>query len=164
MPELELSVSPGSSAQLYRAFQDGELDAVLCVAPPFALPKSQRFDGLVRHPVGLLCGPDGARADAPFIVYSRNAWGGMASWRAVEQITPTPRILCELDALETIAIMVQSGLGVAMLPEWAGLAQRFPDVGFTRIGTEFRELGLLYRTHEVDHPMLTVFRSGFPPD
>lgn len=163
MPEVELSVSPGSSAQLYRAFQDGELDAVLCVAPPFTLPKSQRFDGLVRHPVGLIRGPDGGDADVPFIVYSRNAWGGMACWRAIEQITPTPRILCELDALETIAIMVQRGSGVAMVPKWAGLTQRFPDLGFTRIGTAFRTLGLLYRTHEVDHPMLPVIRSGFDP-
>jgi len=45
-----------TSTQLYRAFQDGELDAVLCVQPPFDLPKSQRFDVLARHPSGLIGG------------------------------------------------------------------------------------------------------------
>lgn len=163
MPEVDLNVSPGSSAQLYRAFQDGELDAVLCVAPPFALPKSQRFDGLVRQPVGLISGSGRADAAAPFIVYSRSAWGGMACWRVIEQTAIAPKILCELDALETIALMVQSGLGVAVVPKWAGLTQRFPDLGFTRSGSGFRELGLLYRTHEVDHPMLPIIRSGFHP-
>ncbi len=160
MPGVDLSVHPGSSVQLYRAFQDGELDAVLCVAPLFDLPKSMRFDVLARHPVGLIQRVGIEETDAPFIVYSRNAWGGAACWRAIEQHAQTPHILCELDALETIAIMVQSGSGVAMVPQWQGLVTRFPDLEFKRIGTEYRALGLLCHTHEVDHPMAAVIRAG----
>lgn len=160
MSGVDLSVHPGSSVQLYRAFQDGELDAVLCVAPPFELPKSMRFDVLVRHPVGLIQRAGMGETDAPFIVYSRIAWGGAACWRAVERHKTTPQILCELDALETIAIMVHSGSGVAMVPQWEGLVTRFPDLEFKRVGTEYRALGLLYHTHEVDHPMAAIIRDG----
>ena len=160
MPEVALTVHPGSSVQLYRAFQDGELDAVLCVAPPFELPKSMQFDVLARHPVGLIQRADIEETDVPFIVYSRNTWGGAACWRAIERYTTKPQILCELDALETIAIMVQSGAGVAMVPQWEGLAARFPDLEFERIGAEYRMLGLLYHTQDVDHPMAAVIKGG----
>ena len=155
MPDVGLDIHPGTSAQLYRAFQDGELDAVICVAPPFSLPKSQRFAGLVQEPVGMIGTAD---RDAPFIVYSRKSWGGALCWRGVQQVNETPRILCELDALETIAIMVQSGLGVAVVPKWAGLVRRFPELEFHPIGKERREVGLLCRTHQADHPVLELIR------
>jgi len=157
MPAVELEIHPGTSAQLYRAFQDGELDAVICVAPPFPLPKSQRFAGLVREPVGMI-GTLGK--DTPFIVYNRKSWGGALCWRGVKKICEAPKILCELDALETIAIMVQSGLGLAVVPNWAGLAQRFPDMNFQHIGKEVRETGLLCRTHQEDHPVLALIRNA----
>ena len=157
MPAVELDIHPGTSAQLYRVFQDGELDAVICVAPPFPLPKSQRFTGLVREPVGVIGSAD---RDAPFIVYSRKSWGGALCWRGVQQVNETPQILCELDALETIAIMVQAGSGVAVVPNWAGLTDRFPDMAFKRIGNDARGIGLLYRTHQADHPVLALIRGA----
>ena len=161
MPDMELGIHPGTSAQLYRAFQDGDLDAVLCVEPPFNLPKSQHFETRVRHPIGLIRAISPVDHDLPFIVYSRTAWGGAACWRAVERHDKSPPILCELDALETIAILVQSGLGVAMVPEWEGLKTRFSSLKFQRIGGDHRALGILFRTHEVDHPMVEIIRSGF---
>lgn len=164
MPDVALSVHPGTSIQLYRAFQDGELDAVLCVQPPFELPKSQRFDVLAQDPIGLIGGGQTHEPAKQFIVYNRSAWGGAACWRAVEQLVTAPHILCELDALETIAIMVRSGLGMAMVPKFTGLATRFPDLEFRRVGSEYRRLGLLRRSHEVDHPMGAIIRAGFEPD
>lgn len=161
MPDVALSVHPGTSKQLYRAFQDRELDAVLCVLPPYELPKSQHFDVLVRHPVGLLHCRDAGGPDPRFIVYNRTAWGGAACWRAVQLYQPNPRILCELDALETIAIMVRSGLGVTVLPQWAGLKTRFPDLEFMRLGSECRALGMLCHSHEADHPMRAIIKAGF---
>jgi DNA-binding transcriptional LysR family regulator len=121
------------------------------------LPKSQRFAGLVREAVGLIGTAD---RDAPFIVYSRKSWGGSLCWRGVQQVNETPQILCELDALETIAIMVQGGSGVAVVPNWTGLAQRFPDMGFKRIGNDVREIGLLCRTHQADHPVRALIRDA----
>ncbi|WP_162891649.1 type 2 periplasmic-binding domain-containing protein [Profundibacter amoris] len=72
----------------------------------------------------------------------------------------TLRVLCELDALDTIAIMVQSGLGVAVVPKWAGLVDRFPDMRFQPIGKEARKIGLLCRTHQADHPALKLIRGA----
>jgi len=127
------------------------------VAPPFPLPKSQRFAELVREPVGLI---GTAGRDVPFIVYSRKSWGGALCWRGVELVSETPQVLCELDALETIAIMVQCGSGVAVVPNWAGLAHRFPDMAFNRIGNDAREIGLLCRAHQADHPVLALIRDA----
>lgn len=163
IPDVALSVHPGTSVQLYRAFLDGALDAVLCVEPPFVLPKSQHFDVLVRHPIGLIGNGEPFGPDRPFIVYDRNAWGGAICWRAIEQVAPAPKILCELDALETIAIMVREGLGVAVLPQFGGLQTRFPDLQFKRVGSEFRALGLLRHSHEVDHPMGAIIKAAFSP-
>ena len=59
--------------------------------------------------------------------------------------------------------MVRSGLGMAMEPRFNGLATRFPALEFRRVGSEYRVLGLLRRSHEVDHPMGALIRAGFEP-
>ena len=140
--------------------QQRQLDAILCVSPAFTLPKTQTFAPLKKQPIGLISSPDHHKKNAPYILYNRKAWGGQICWNTLINITKTPRILCELDALETIAIMVQRGLGQAVVPKWGGLMQRFGDLEFKRIGNEHRELGLLCRTHQFDHPALNLIHSA----
>ncbi|GAA6179669.1 hypothetical protein NBRC116594_11070 [Shimia sp. NS0008-38b] len=73
-PEVELMLSPASSAEVFAQFEAGRLDAGVLVAPPFALPKTMRFDVLAQQPIGLLQKP-GTPQSMPFLVYSRAAWG-----------------------------------------------------------------------------------------
>lgn len=140
-PGVELALTPGAARDVFAGFERSELDGALIVAPPFGLPKTMRFDVIAREPIGVLSRKDTPK-DAPFILYSRNAWGGAMCWRALEQEIADPAILCEMDAVETITQMVRDGLGQAVLPLWGGL-QPMPD------GLQFhplsgvREVGLL---------------------
>lgn len=129
-PQAKAVIVPDTSRGLYRLLQAGEIDAALMVAPPFALPKTLRAVALREEPLVLLAARD-THADAatllraqPYIRYDPNAWGGRhaAAWLADQQITPT--VLCDLDALEAIALLVADGMGVSLVPQWPGI-ERF---------------------------------------
>lgn len=130
-PQGRCTIVPGTSQSLYQSLQSGELDAVIIVAPPFELPKTLRAQTLRREPLALLAAPDlHQRLDGepaallsarPYIRYDPKAWGGRfaAQWLVAQGLDP--EVLCDLDALETIAILVADDMGVALLPQWAGM-------------------------------------------
>ncbi|MCG7493666.1 LysR family transcriptional regulator [Thalassobius sp. Cn5-15] len=157
-PEVELTLTPGASAELYEAFMQRRLDAALLVAPPFAVPKALRFDPLTKQPVGLLMPKDGA-ADLPFLLYARAAWGGAMCYRVLQQQFGSPRFLCEMDALETIAQLVEDGVGQAVVPKWAGLLRRHAGVDFTPLGSAQRQVGLLSWQRDSRRPVQQVLRQ-----
>ncbi|WP_321831093.1 LysR family transcriptional regulator [Thalassovita sp.] len=157
-PEVDLTLSPGASAELYDAFEAGRLEAALIVAPPFALPKTMRFDVMAEQRLGLLQ-PRGGEVDLPFLLYARAAWGGAACHRLLQQRFGTPRVLCEMDALETIAQLVEDGVGRAVVPEWAGLQRRHPAAQFTPLGGATRQVGLLSWQRDSRRPVQQVLRQ-----
>ena len=127
-PQLKLRLVPGASHFLFEQLLAVELDMAILVEPPFALPKS--LVGHVRREKPLLylsqakvAGTDIAKhiAAAPFIRYDPSSWGGRLVARYLESSKLSPEILCDLDALETIAILVSQGLGNALVPAWPGL-------------------------------------------
>ena len=129
-PQAKAQIVPGTSRELFRLLQAGEIDAALIVAPPFALPRTLRAVHLRQEPLVLLA-PPGAQPDPqallrelPYIRYDPNAWGGRhaAAWLADQAIVPT--VLCDLDALEAIALLVADGMGASLVPQWVGI-ERF---------------------------------------
>lgn len=129
-PDARAVIVPDTSRGLYRLLQAGEIDAALMVAPPFAWPRALRAVALRAEPLVLLA-PPGTRGrpatllrQLPYIRYDPNAWGGRhaAAWLADQQIAPT--VLCDLDALEAIALLVADGMGVSLVPQWPGI-ERF---------------------------------------
>lgn len=124
-PRLKLHLEPGSSAQLYERVDRGLLDMAAIVAPDFAMPKSLQFTGLRREPLILLAPESETLRDPlailqtrPVIVYDRNQWGGRLAWNWLKQTGIALRTDYELDALDAIAVMVDRGLGVAVVPDW----------------------------------------------
>ncbi|WP_454915398.1 LysR family transcriptional regulator [Xanthobacter sediminis] len=127
-PGLRLQLVPGSSLQLYELLARGTLDAAVLVAPPFALPK-----GLVAHllrtePLVLLAREevapeevDAAIGAAPFVRYDPASWGGRLAADYLKAKGLFPEVRCDLDALETIALLVARGMGHALVPLWPGL-------------------------------------------
>lgn len=125
-PKLDLYVMPGTSIELYRKVLDGELDAALMVEPPFALPKTcdwavLRQERLIviapeklahRKPLDLL-------TTEPFIRYDRAHWGGRLADHCLRKLGVKPRERFELDSLEAIAVLVDRGLGISLIPDWA---------------------------------------------
>lgn len=127
-PGIQLSVRPGSSRALYQSLLEGEIDAAIGVSPSFAVPKEIRIAPLCEEPFSHITPGDDqnalAESSLPWIIYERSTWGGRLISRYLEtQIGETP-VLCELDSLETIATMVEAGLGQAVIPKWAGMASQ----------------------------------------
>ncbi len=149
----ELRITPGSSSHLYALLLDEALDAVLCVRPPMTLPKSLVFHELEKQMIGVLQSGD---RRAEFLSYDQNSWGGGLCWAAAQSLGAEPKVFCELDALPTIAALIQTGFGWSVVPKWAGLETTFPELNFDPIDGHFRSVGVLYRHHLADHPLIKM--------
>lgn len=155
-PAVEYFVQPGSSVDLYHRVIDGELDAALIVRPPFALPKTAQWMTLREEPLVFIA-PRGAQPADPqaliashrFIRYDRNQWGGQIVDRYLRNNALDVREWLELDALDAIAALVDRGLGVSIVPDWAppwpaGLSldkTALPDGGARHTGLLWRGIG-----------------------
>lgn len=154
MPNLRLRLVPGTSKELYTAFGEGELDVAIIVRPPFALPKEITLTSLVREPLVLISKEN---ADLPlahyaetqhYIRYASESWGGSITERYLEHEEISLQPLCDLDSLETIAILVAQGMGFSLVPRWRGLSRFGPTISVSEpIGPEFdRHLSIITRT------------------
>ncbi len=160
-PDAKGVIVPGTSRGLFRMLQAGEIDAALIVDPPFALPKTLSAVCLRHEPLVLLT-PQGAGVsptkllrDLPYIRYDPNAWGGRyaAGWLADQGIEPS--VLCDLDALEAIAMLVSDGMGVSLVPHWMGIERFASDCRLIPIpGATYERSIMLVRNIEPDFPQM----------
>ncbi len=127
-PDADLKIQPGTSSGLYDAVREGELDLAIIVAPPFAMPKGLIAYGIADQPMVLVVRDTEPETDPvalcvknPILAYDRTSWGGQIAWSVLSSLGDSLDIRCELDALETIATLVARGMGVSVLPQWAGL-------------------------------------------
>ncbi len=151
-PRIEAFIRPGASADLYNSLLAGELDAAVLVRPHFPLPKAAGWLTLRHEPLLLITPADSAIEDPhkalmqlPFIRYDRNQWGGQIVERYLRQHGLRVREWLELDALDAIAALVDRGLGVSIVPDWAppwpeGLRLRRHRLA----GGEVRQTGVLW--------------------
>jgi DNA-binding transcriptional LysR family regulator len=124
-PAVDVHVRPGSSAILYEQVQAGQIDAAVIIDPPFELPKSLDRKILYREPLVLLKPKSTEGTDVialleqhSFIRYDARVWGGLLVDEYLRKIGVRPRERYELDALDAIAVLVDRGLGVALVPDW----------------------------------------------
>jgi DNA-binding transcriptional LysR family regulator len=131
-PQVRPHITPGTSQSLFDALQAEALDAAILVAPPFEIPKTLTADVLRKEPLLLISRAGNARSPhevlttRPYICYDARSWGGRIAGRYLADNGLHPATLCELDALEAIHILVAEGMGVSLVPQWAGL-QVEPD-------------------------------------
>ena len=125
-PKVEFYIRPGSSADLYQALLARDLDAALLVHPQFEPAKSLGWR-MLREERLLLVAPKGTPvADPrrvitgyPFIRYDRDQWGGQIVDRYLVENDLRVVEWLELDALDAIVTLVDRGMGVAIIPDWA---------------------------------------------
>lgn len=124
--QIDYFLQPGSSVNLYHAVLSGELDAALIIEPQFPVPKAFGWSTIRREPLVLLAPAELEVHDfhltltqQPFIRYDRNQWGGQIVDRYLRRHAISVREWAELDALDAIAALVDRGLGVALVPDWA---------------------------------------------
>lgn len=125
-PQINVFIRPGYSAELYRAVEAGDLDAALVLQAPYALPKTCDWLLLREEPLVLIApkkfagrDPHDLLASEPLIRYDRNQWGGRLADAYLRNNGIVPRERFELNALNAIAVMVDRGLGVSIVPDYA---------------------------------------------
>ncbi|HWM65685.1 MAG TPA: LysR family transcriptional regulator [Steroidobacteraceae bacterium] len=125
-PNINVYIRPGYSAQLYAAVESGELDAAFVLQAPYELPKTCDWQLLREEPLIVLApkhlghrDPHDLLANEPLIRYDRTQWGGRQADEYLRKVDITPCERFELNALNAIAVMVDRGLGVSLVPDWA---------------------------------------------
>lgn len=166
-PQCRPVIVPGTSRALFQMLQAGELDAAVIVAPPFELPKALRSVQLRREPLVLLAPPQARGRPAtllrslPYIRYDPDAWGGRhaADWLADQGLEPA--VLCDLDALEAIAMLAADSMGVGLVPHWTGLERFMGDCRMLPIaGAAYERAILLVTGAEPDLPRMAELLEG----
>lgn len=152
-PDVKVFLKSGTTATLYKAMQQGELDAAVCQYPPFALAKTFDWALLREEPLVLLAPSRLARRDphellrtSPLIRYDRNLGGGKQADRYLRAAGIVPQERFELSSLLAIAMMVDRGLGVSVMPDIASPlldGQRVAKIPLP-LPSEKRRFGILW--------------------
>jgi DNA-binding transcriptional LysR family regulator len=165
-PKIEVEIYSGISSDLYQKVLDGELDAAIIVQPPFAIPKVCEWR-LLREEQLVLLSPRASRSRDPVTILSsqplirqrHNTWVGRLIDGYLRQAGVRPRERFEIDTLEAIAVMVDRGLGVALVHDWPppwpeGLLIRKIPIPDKKFG---RRMGLLWSRASVRIRLVNVF-------
>jgi len=126
-PKLVLQIKPGTSNSLFSDLAERRIDAAIIALPPNALPRSFSVELLRNEPLVLLsrnASGKSARAKLeqnPYICYDAQSWGGLKAFQYLKNNKIRIEPFYELDALEAIEKLVLQGMGVSLVPQWAGL-------------------------------------------
>ena len=165
-PRIKVFIKPGYSPDLHNAVETGELDAAIVLQAPFALSKTSCWELLREEPLVVLApqrmqgrDPHELLATEPLIRYDRQQWGGRQADLYLRAVGITPRERFELNALNAIAVMVDRGLGVSLVPDWA---RPWPEgLNLVRIPLpkpfEPRRIGVVWSRSTIRIRLVTVF-------
>jgi DNA-binding transcriptional LysR family regulator len=152
-PGAKVFLQSGTTAGLYKQVQQGELDAAVCLYPPFTLAKTFDWRLLREEPLVLLAPSRLAGRDphellrhSPLIRYDRNLGGGKQADRYLRAAGIVPEERFELSSLLAIAMMVNRGLGVSLVPDIASPlleGQRVAKIPLP-LASEARRFGMLW--------------------
>jgi len=125
-PDTRVFLQSDTTDTLYHAVQDGHLDVAVCLHPAFALAKTFDWFLLREEPLILLvprrlagADPHALLTSAPFIRYDRRLGGGKQAARYLHAAGIRVQERFELSSLLAIAMMVDRGLGVSLVPDIA---------------------------------------------
>lgn len=145
-PDINVHVQSGVSAQLYAEVEAGNLDAAFVLEAPFPLSKTCEWKLLREEPLIVLApahlahhDPHHLLANQPLIRYDRQLWGGRHADEYLRRHGIVPHERFELNALNAIAVMVDRGLGVSIVPDWS---PPWPEgIAVARLPMPSREIG-----------------------
>lgn len=176
--KIDVRIVRDHSVALYQRVLDGEIDAAITSHPPFAMPKTCGWSLLREEPFVVLTAkslrmrdPHEILSRQPFIRLTRNVYAGQLIDNYLRKVGIRPKELFELDGFELIAMLVDRGLGVTLLPDWPppwpeGLSLRklpLPDPSFRRrIGILWNRSSLRLKLIEalVGNAQMTIKKKG----
>ncbi|AIT26516.1 lysR substrate binding domain protein [Bordetella holmesii 44057] len=145
-------VVPGVSLSLLGQVDAGEVDLVVQIRPPFALPPELAWQALLSEPMVLAVKDTmplrpwrDLLETEPFIRYERSSFGGRLVDRFLRRHRIEVQEAVELDEIDALANLVRAGLGVAILPHTRWLNRtglRLIELGEPDF---VREIGLIGR-------------------
>jgi DNA-binding transcriptional LysR family regulator len=165
-PQIEVYIISGNGGELYQKILEDELDAAVIPKPSFAIPKAYDWHVLREERLVVLApantrrrDPHALLASEPFIRPRRNSWVGQMVEGYLRHAGIKPHDRFELDTLEAIAVMVDRGLGVALMHDWAppwpeGLSLLNLPVPDNQFG---RSLGLIWNRTSVRIRLVRAF-------
>lgn len=165
-PELSVSVVSNASTELCRLVASGELDAAVVVEPQFALPKTCAWLPLMDEPLVVVAPTPQLHRDAhdllrnqPFIRYDRSVWGGQLADRYLHEHGIEVRQRLEINGLMSIAVMVDQGLGVSLLPDWSALWSGGLAIGPVKLPghAPVRRIGIIWSVHSPRAGLISQF-------
>jgi len=152
-PRLKVFIRPGYSPELYRAVEAGDLDAAVVLEAPFPLPKTCGWELLREEELVVLAPRRWAGRDPhellqtePLVRYDRTQWGGRVAEQYLQRAGIVPQERFELSSLLAIAMMVDRGLGVSVVPDIASPlldGQRIVKIPLP-LPSETRRFGILW--------------------
>jgi len=165
-PQIEVYIISGNGGELYQKMIEGDLDAAIIPQPSFAIPKAYDWR-VLREEQLIVVAPSTTRsrdphallASEPFIRPRRNSWVGRLVEGYLRQAGIRPHDRFELDTLEAITVMVDRGLGVALMHDWAppwpeGLSLLKLPTPDNKFG---RRLGLIWNRTSVRMRLVRAF-------
>lgn len=130
-PDVKVLIRSGHSMDLYEAVRRGEVDAAVCLHPPFAVPKTIAWEQLREEPLVVLAHermgkaePHALLREQPFLRYDRRLGGGAQADRYLCRNGIVPNERLELSSILAIGMMVERGLGVSLVPDISSALMR----------------------------------------
>jgi len=148
-----VNLSPGVSLQLMDRVEAGELDLAILIRPAFEPPRELEWaplacENYVLLVAGNVVGDDWLSVirEQPFIRYSRSSFGGRQVERFLRDHSLTLQEWIEVDDIPAMLSMVESGLGVAVVPLTETILPLPASVRAIALGPApiHREIGALY--------------------
>lgn len=122
-PDLHVSIRTGLSTEFYAGIESGQLDVAIALEAPFEPPKKLVWRLLREEHFSLLAAQRHQGRSAHdllaaenFIRYEAGSWICNQIDQYLKQVGIVPRGRYELASTESIALMVDKGLGVAIVP------------------------------------------------
>lgn len=167
-PLMQTEVIPGRSVELFEKLELGSIDAAITIQPAFALPKDIVIESITTEPYVLISPKNWpfyslrqTLEQHPFIHYSLQSSAGAKLSRFFKQQDIKVNTIMEINDLDAIVRMVESGLGVALIP-YAGLWIRSTaPVKVHHLGDNslVREVVLAYRYVDRQQPQINALKQ-----
>lgn len=154
VPQVELHITPGVSADLLVQVDEHRLDCALIVKPAYPIEGELEWRLLRKEPFVLIAAATERMSNVkslltkrPFIRYERQSHGGRLVEQFLRREKFNVRDLLEVDSIEMIALLVARGAGVSIVPRAPALAALKLSIREINFGdkTFYRNIGMVVR-------------------